>query len=228
MARLAGLVYVIVILTGIFSLGYVPAKLTVWDNAAQTFQNISSSKQLFRVGIASSMLCYIAFLVLPFILYIILHQTNTAHAKLMVLFAVVSVPISFINLQNKFSVLALVEGADYLKIYSPQQLQAQLMAYLESNGSGNLLAQLFWGLWLYPFGFLVYRSGFMPKILGVLLMLGCAGYVISTFGETIIPNFSKCVISKFITLPATLGEMGIALWLLIFGIKNHKNASDKI
>ena len=224
-ARLAGLVYLVVILTGIFSLAYVPSRLIVWGNAAQTFQNISSSTQLFRLGIASSMICYLAFLVLPLILYKLLRQVNITYAQLMVTFAVVSVPVSFINLQNKFSIIMLIERADYLKIYSTQQVQAQLMTYLNTYSTGILIAQLFWGLWLYPFGFLVYRSAFLPKILGVLLMLGCVGYIVSTFGETLIPDFSQTIISKFITLPASLGEVGICLWLLTFGIKDNKNAS---
>ena len=224
-ARLAGLIYLIIILTGIFSLAYVPSKLIVWNDASQTFHNISSSKQLFRLGIASSMLCYIAFLILPLVLYKLLHSINETYAKLMVAFVVVSVPISFINLQNKFAVLTLVDGTRYLTTYDLQQLQSQVMTYLDTYNSGILIAQIFWGLWLFPFGYLVYKSNFLPKLLGILLMMGCVGYLISTFGEIVISNFDKYSISRFVTLPSSIGEIGVCLWLLIFGIKDRANTS---
>jgi hypothetical protein len=222
-ARLAGLIYLMVVLTGIFSLGYVPSRLIVWSNPERTFQNISSSRQLFRLSIASSMLCYIAFFILPFVLYKLLSPVNDGCGKLMVAFAVISVPISFINLQNKFSVLSFVTGSVYSNIYDAGQLQSQVMSSLDRYNSGILIVQIFWGLWLLPFGYLVYKSKFLPRVFGVLLMLGCAGYLITTFGETIIQNFDQSPVSKFITLPASVGEIGICLWLLIIGIKNPKN-----
>lgn len=166
-ARLAGFFYLIVIVTGLFSLMYVPSQLIVWKDPALTFQNISSSTQLFRLGIAGSMLCYIAFTVLPLVLYQLLKNVNATYAKLMVILALISVPISFLNLQAKFSVLTLTEGAGYLKILNAEQLQSQVMFLLGSYNKGILIVQIFWGLWLFPFGYLVYKSGFLPKILGV-------------------------------------------------------------
>ena len=221
-ARLAGLLYLVVVLTGIFSLAYVPSKLIVWQDADKTFQNISSSRQLFRLSIASSMLCYIAFLLLPLVLYRLLYTVNAVYAKLMVIFAVASVPISLINLQNRFSVLTIVSGADYLRDAGTGQLQSQVMTFLDAYSSGILIVQLFWGLWLFPFGYLVYKSNFLPKILGVCLMLGCFGYMISTFCDTIIPDFGRYSISRFLTMPASVGEIGICLWLLIVGVRNKK------
>lgn len=222
MARLAGLIYLVVVITGIFSLLYVPSTLINWKDPAQTVQNISSSQQLFRLSIASSMLCYIAFLLLPLVLYKILHTVNESCAKLMVILAIVSVPMSFMNLQHKFGILNLVEGADYLSAFSAQEIQAQIMLLLDNYNAGLRVTQVFWGLWLLPFGHLVYKSGVLPKILGILLMLGCAGYLISAFGATVFINYHQYSLSKFITLPATLGEIGICLWLLIFGIKIKK------
>lgn len=220
--RLAGLIYLVVVLTGIFSLMYVPSSLVNWKDPAETFQNITNSQQLFRLSIASSMLCYIAFLLLPLVLYKILHGVNEQYAKLMVILAIVSVPMSFINLQHKFAVLNLVEGAGYLDVYNMEELQAQVMQLLDNYNSGLLVTQIFWGLWLFPFGYLVYKSGVLPKILGILLMLGCIGYLLSVFANTIFVNFHQYTISKFITLPATLGEIGSCLWLLIFGRKSKK------
>ncbi|WP_250253046.1 DUF4386 domain-containing protein [Chryseobacterium sp. Marseille-Q3244] len=218
-ARLAGFIYLVVIIAGFYSLMYVPSQLIVWEDPELTFHHISSSS-LFRLGIASSMLCYIAFAFLPLVLYQLLKETDKNAARLMVIFALISVPISFINLQSKFSVLTLVEGADYLKIFDTQQLQAQMMLLLNNYNKGILIVQIFWGLWLFPLGYLVYRSGFLPKILGVFLMLGCLGYVLNVFGRTTIPHFPDYAISGYITLPASIGEIGMCLWLLIVGVKS--------
>ncbi|MDW9382984.1 DUF4386 domain-containing protein [Chryseobacterium sp. JV558] len=220
--RLAGFFYLIVILTGFFSLMYVPSKLIVWENPVLTFQNISSSVQLFRLGIASSIICYIAFTLLPLTLYQLLKNVDETHAKMMVILVLISIPISFINLQSKFSVLTIIEGADYLKVFDVKYLQAQTMLFLSSYNKGLLIAQIFWGLWLFPFGYLVYKSGFLPKNLGVFLMLGCFGYLINVFGRIVIPHFSDYSISNFITLPATIGEIGTCLWLLLVGVRNKK------
>ncbi|WP_343660763.1 DUF4386 domain-containing protein [Chryseobacterium sp.] len=221
-ARLAGFFYLIVIVTGFFSLMYVPSKLIVWENPALTFQYMSSSAQLFRLSIASSIVCYIAFTFLPLVLYQLLKEVNVNHAKLMVILALISIPISFINLQNKFSVLTIIEGTDYLKIFETKQLQSQMMVLLSTYNKGLLITQIFWGLWLLPFGYLVYKSGFLPKVLGIFLMLGCLGYLANVFGRTVFTHFSDYPISGYITLPATVGEIGICLWLLLVGPPNKK------
>ncbi|RXM53759.1 MULTISPECIES: DUF4386 domain-containing protein [unclassified Chryseobacterium] len=219
-ARWAGFIYLIVVITGFFSLMYVPTKLIEWKNPEQTFNMISASKSLFSLSIASSILCYIAFTLLPLVLYKLLKNVNGTYAKVMVIMALISVPISFINLQSKLSVLTIIEGADYLKIYKAEELQAQVMMLLKNYNNGILIVQIFWGLWLYPFGYLVYKSGFLPKILGIFLMLGCFGYILNVFGRITIPEFSSYPIAGYITLPASIGEIGICLWLLIAGVKN--------
>ncbi|NIF06892.1 DUF4386 domain-containing protein [Chryseobacterium sp. Tr-659] len=221
-ARLAGFLYLVVILTGFFSLMYVPSQLIVRENPQLTFQNISSSVQLFRGSIAVSIVCYIAFTLLPLALYQLLRNVNGTYAQLMVILALISIPVSFINLQNKFSVLGIIEDAEYSKVFNPVQLQAQVMFLLSNYNKGILIAQIFWGLWLFPFGYLVYKSDFLPKILGVFLMLGCFGYLLNVFGRTLIPHFSDYTISSYITLPATLGEIGIGLWMLIFGVRSKR------
>lgn len=218
-ARIAGLLYLTVVLSGIFSLAYVPKKLFVWNNAALTFHNITASETLFRLSILSGILCYISFLFLPMVLYRLLKPVQAFYSRLMVVLAAVSVPISLVNLQNKFAVLSLIGKDSYLRAYSPEQLQGQTMFYLNQYDQGIQLSSIFWGLWLLPFGYLVYKSGFLPKALGILLMLGCFGYLINFTGNMLFENYGKIGISKFAALPATLGEIGICLWLLIVGPK---------
>lgn len=216
-ARLAGLTYLIVVITGIFSLAYVPSKLIIWNDAAKTFQQISESQLLFRMSIVSSMICYVAFLLLPFVLYYLLRSVNEVAAKLMIVFSVFSVPISMINLQNKYGVLTLINGTN-LHTFDQSQIYSQMMLLLENYDKGILILHIFWGLWLFPFGFLVYKSGFLPKILGILLMLGCCGYLINFVGNTLFENYGGSLISNIASKPAAFGEIGTCLWLLIRGL----------
>lgn len=221
-ARIAGAIYLVVVLTGTFTLGYVPSKLIFWKDATKTLQTITESVQLFRVDIAVSIICYLAFLALPLVLYQLLRGVNQQYAKLMAILAVVSVPISLLNLQHKFDVLTLISGADYLKVLNQAQLQERVLFLLDSYNNGIKIAQLFWGLWLLPFGYLVYRSKRLPKILGIFLMLGCLSYLINVFCRLLIPHYSQFGISSYIQLPASIGEMGTCLWLLAMGIKEKK------
>jgi hypothetical protein len=221
-ARIAGLLYLGVVLTGFFTLMYVPSKLIVSDNAALTYQNIVASESLFRLGIIGGLLCYTFFLFLPLLLYKLLKPVNENYAKIMVLLAVMSVPIFFLNVQNEFTVLSLINITNNHFGFSTEQIQSQIMLSLDQYDNGMRIVHIFSGLWLFPFGYLVFKSGFLPKILGILLMLGCFGYLINFVAHTLIPIYSKIGISSYISLPASLGEIGICLWLLIMGAKDRK------
>lgn len=222
-ARTAGWLYLIVVVTGFFSLAYVPSQLTVPGNAAATVSRIVASESLFRCGIVAGLICYTAFLLLPFALYRLLSPVNRNVAVLMVAFAVASVPISFLNTLNKLDILSLLSGADYLQALTADQLQAQVMLKLASYGNGLLVLKVFWGLWLLPFGYLVFKSGFLPRILGILLMIGCLGYLIDFFGRALLPGYTDTPIGRFVRLPAALGEIGTCLWLLIVGVHKSKD-----
>lgn len=218
-ARTAGLLYLIVVLTGIFSLVYVPSQITVPGDASAMVSNIVASESLFRLGIAAGLICYTAFLLLPFALYKLLSPVGKTAAVLMVAFVVVSVPISFVNMLNKLDVLSLLSGADYLQAFTTEQLHAQVMLSLKAYSNGMLVSTIFWGLWLLPFGYLVFKSGFLPRILGVLLMVGCFGYLIDFFGRVLFPGYAEAAIASFMTLPGSFGEIGTCLWLLIMGAR---------
>lgn len=217
-SRLAGLLYLGVVLTGIFSLMYVPSKL-IDDNAYVTFRNIISSELLFRFGIVSGLLCYIFFLFLPLVLYKLLSPVNKDMAKLMVLLAVISVPMYFINVQNELTVLSIIKNYKDHQIFSTEQMPLQVSFYLDRYNNGMRLIHIFSGLWLFPFGYLVFKSNFLPKALGILLMLGCFGYLINFFGHMLIFNYSKFGISSYISLPASIGEIGTCLWLIVIGAR---------
>ena len=151
-ARIAGLLYLCVVLTGIFSLAYVPSKLIVLDDPVTTYNNIKASESLFRFGIVSGLLCYVFFLFLPVALYKLLKPVNEVYAKLMVLLAVTSVPISYFNIQNKFAVLSIIKG-EVFKTFTNEQLQSQVMFYLNQFNKGILMVSVFWGLLYRPLNF---------------------------------------------------------------------------
>ncbi|WP_430901579.1 MULTISPECIES: DUF4386 domain-containing protein [unclassified Paraflavitalea] len=222
LARIAGLLYLGVVVTGIFTLMYVPFKLFNADNASLIFQNITSSQTLLRLGIVGGLLCYTFFLFLPLVLYKLLKTVNENYAKLMVLLAVLSVPVFFLNVQNLFSILSLIISGQSKLGLSKDQIQLAVMQHLDQYDNGLRIVHIFSGLWLFPFGYLVFKSGFLPKLLGVLLMLGCFGYLINFIGNTLIHDYSKTGISSYISLPASFGEIGTCLWLLVIGVKDKK------
>lgn len=226
-ARLAGLLYLIIVVTGIINLMYVPSQLIVWDDASATFANIVASETLFRLGILAAIICYTTFLFLPIVLYRLLHTVSKNSAIWMVVLALFSVPFSFSNILNKVNVLTLIDKPDYLAVYTQETLEAEVMLHLDFYYNGIQMLTIFWGLWLLPFGYLVFKSGFLPKILGILLMLGCFGYLINFVGSFLIEDYGSLGIRRIISLPASIGEIGICLWMLIFGAKTFWNRAAK-
>jgi hypothetical protein len=137
----------------------------------------------------------------------------------MVALAVVSVPISLVNINHKLEVLTLISKANFLNVFQENQLHAQVMLSLERYSNGIESVSIFWGLWLLPFGYLVFKSGFLPKVLGIFLMMGCFGYLINFIGDLLFPGYADLGIASFISIPGSIGEIGICLWLLIMGPK---------
>lgn len=218
-ARLAGALYLILVIFGIFNLMYVPSRLIVWEDPVQTLENIQQGESLFRLGIVAGILSYLAFLFLSLALYQLLHPVNKIYARIMVILVLVSIPLSMVNILHKFTVLGLLEAGQGAM---GGMLSDQVMFYLKAFNDGITLSQVFWGLWLFPFGYLVYRSGFLPKVLGILLMLGCLGYLTEFFAGFLSPAYRETILPTLVGLPASLGEIGICLWLLIMGGKLPK------
>lgn len=221
-ARIAGALYLVIVLIGFFSLKYVPSKLSDWNNPEVMIDNIVAHEMLFRLGIFAGIFGYIVFALLPLALYKLLSPVNKTHAVLMVAFAALSVPVSLANMLNKFSVLTLLSKANYLSGVDAAEIHTQILLHLDYYRNGNQLASIFWGLWLFPFGYLVFKSGFLPKIIGAFLMFGCFGYVINFTGDFLFTAYDGSLISKVITIPGSLGELGICLWMLIVGVKEPK------
>ncbi|WP_341227127.1 DUF4386 domain-containing protein [uncultured Arcticibacterium sp.] len=215
-ARLAGIVYLCLIITGIFSLMYVPNQLIDWENAAKTVENIKGNLVLFKLSIVSGLLMALFFLTLSLVLYKLFHEVNRSQAAVLVLLVAISVTLSFSYTLHRFEILALLEKPEQI---SSDILKSQLMSHLTSFNKGVQVNSIFWGLWLFPFGYLVFKSGFLPKFLGVFLMLGCAGYLVEFAGRLFIENYYDTILSDMAGLPSQIGEFGICLWLIIFGAR---------
>lgn len=219
-ARVAGLLYLLVAITAPLGLIYVPRTPIVRGNATATANNILASESLLRLGITSEMISATIFIFLVLVLYRLLKGVNQQHAALMVILAVVSVPIGFLNVLNEIAALILSRGADFLSVFEKPQLNALTMVFLNLHGQGIFVAAIFWGLWLFPFGVLVFRSGFLPRVLGVLLIINGLAYLADSFTSLLLPSYIR-VVSQFTLVPELVGELSVMLWLLIKGAKDQ-------
>jgi hypothetical protein len=219
-AHIAGLIYVLLVITGMISLVYVPGQIMVLGDNAQTLVNLRASESLFRFGLIAGLTCQVLYILLPLALFRLLKSVDEPKARLMAILAIVSVPIAFVAYSHKFDVLSLLNSSGVLAGIEAAQIDAQILLALASYSNTISLASLFWGLWLLPFGYLVFKSGFLPKILGLFLMAGCFGYIITLIGSTLWPAaYTASGISSFISIPSAIGEICIAFWLLIMGAK---------
>ena len=211
-ARVAGMLYLIIFCLGIFAELFVRQSLIVPGDAATTVNNIMASESLFRISLVSDLIRHTFLILLPLVLYQLLKPVGKNIALLMVIFALAGVPIALLNMLNHFAALLLLSGADYLTAFEADQLHAQVMFFLDLYEYGAFIPQ-FLGLWLLPLGYLVFKSGFLPRILGILLMIGCFGYVIDAVLFFLFAS-SAATLSLF----AFIGELLFALWLLIKGV----------
>lgn len=226
-ARFAGLLYLLMALSAPIGLLYVPGKLIVPGNATATADRIRASEGLLRAGIASELIHQIIAVFLVLALYRLFKAVDEALARQMVILgALVSVPIVFVNVLNDVAALTLVSGADFLSVFEKSQLDALAYLFLRLHGQGITVASIFWGLWLFPFGMLVIRSGFIPRLFGYLLMLAGVGYVASSFATLVLPQYADLVAK--ITMPLAFGELPIIAWLLIRGAKGVTDGTDRV
>lgn len=215
-ARYAGLLYLLIGITAPIGLVYVPGKLIVAGDATATADRIRASASLLRIGIASELFHQIIGIFLVLALYRLFKAVNEKHAALMVILgALISVPIVFLNVLNEIAALVLVSGAKFLSVFQRPQLDALAYLFLRLHGQGIEVAAIFWGLWLFPFGMLVIRSGFIPRVLGVLLMIAGVAYLASSFTSLIVPRYAPGVGQYAMLLE--IGELPIIFWLLIWG-----------
>ena len=212
-ARVAGFLYLLTVPLGVFNFLYIPSNMIVSGDAAATTHNIMASESLFRLGIVSALLGSIIAILYLLILYKLLKPVSKDSAALMVIVALMGNPITMLNEVTQLGVLQLLSGADYLTVFTTAQLQALAYLFVRLHSYGISIAFIFSGLWLLPLGYLVFKSGFLPRILGVLLIIGGFGYLLDVFAGFLIPG-SNLSIGLF----TGLSEIFFLLWLLIKGV----------
>ena len=216
-ARIAGALYLLSAVAAGVPLIYVPSALIVPGDAAATANKILASEMVFRVCIVSELVGAVIFIFLVRALYRLLHEVNKTHASLMVTLVLISVPITFLNVLNEIAALTLLHGDQLGSALDTPQRDALALLFLGLHGDGVNLANIFFGLWLFPFGLLVMRSGFLPRILGALLILNGFAWVAVSLTAFLLPAYLDLV-NRIAIIPE-LGELWMMAYLLIKGVR---------
>jgi Domain of unknown function (DUF4386) len=214
LARIAGVLYLTVAVCSLFAELYVRSGIVVPGDAAATADNIRASATLFRLGFVVDLVQATCFLLTAMALYLLLRHVNRLVAAAMVTFVSVSVAIMCLNLLNQFVALSIATDGDYAGALGPAGSDALATLFAEMQRNGFLIAQLFFGLWLLPLGYLVVRSGYVPRVLGVLLALGGVGYLADLFARFLALGAAERL-SPFVLAPALVGEVAFVAWLLV-------------
>src|SRR4029077_17995651 len=212
--RVAGFLYLLLVVFAPFRLIYIPSTLIVRGNATATANNIVAHELLFRLGIVADLFCGTILIFLVLALYRLLKGVDHNLAVLMVIAGgVLPATIDFVNVLNDAAALMLIRGADFLSVFDKPQRDALAMLFLRLHHQEIVAAEILWGLWLFPLAILVYRSRFLRRFLVVWLIVNGFAYVIMSFTGLLLPQYEDMVCN--IAFPALLGEMAFMLWLLI-------------
>ncbi len=214
--RVAGFLYLLLVLAGPVRLIYIPSKLFVHGNATATANNIAAHELLFRLGIVSDLFCGTILIFLLLALYRLFKGVDQNLAVLMVILGgVMPALIDFVGVVSDAATLMVVRGADFLSVFDKPQRDALAMLFLRLRDHQNTAAEILWGLWLFPLAILVYRSRFLPRFLGVWLTINGFAYVILSFTGELLPQYQDKVFT--ISQPALFAEVAFMLWLVIKG-----------
>jgi len=224
-ARAAGLLYILVGITGAFGIAVVPKLLIVPGDPAATADRILGSEWMFRLGIAGELVNAVAFIFLVLTLQRLFKSTDEWLASLMVIIVLVSIPISFTNELNALAALGLLSAPDGLSAFDKHQVETLASVFLRLHSIGFVVNSIFWGLWLLPLGRLVVRSDFAPRALGNLVILAGVAYVITVFASVLVLPFGDIASSAAIVFEG-VGEVSMIVWLLIFGAKRSAASRD--
>ncbi|MBJ7312841.1 DUF4386 domain-containing protein [Rugamonas sp. CCM 8940] len=222
-ARIAGLIYLLLILIAPFRLIYLPGKLFVDGDTAATIHNIASHAALFRLGIMSDMLTAAVSLFLTFLLYRLFKDVHKGAALLMLMLGFMDTPMYVFNVLNDVAALILVQGADLLSAFNQAQRDGLTMLFLRIHGQMTYAAEIFWGLWLFPLAYLVFRSAYLPRFIGVWLIVNGVAYLGLSFSGLLWPQYAETVAN--LAFPCQLGEVAFTLWLLIMGARTARLAT---
>lgn len=225
-ARLAGLFYLLQIPLGVFGILYVSKVLLVPGDVAATAANILAHEFLYRLSMVSTIICALITIVTALYLYRVLKPVNKSYAATMVICTLVVAPISMLNELNHVAILLLLKTPEYLTVFTEKQVQILLSVFFGLHEYGIHIVDMFFGLWLFPMGYLVLKSNYFPKIIGLLLIAASFGYLADFVSFFAFPGFSV-VFSEY----TFIGEAMMVLWLLVKGVnveRWEKHVRDSI
>jgi hypothetical protein len=221
-ARVGGALYLFIIVVALFAEAFVRGSLIVQGDAAATAGKILGSETLFRAGLAGEMLTCVCDIAMAMILYVLLKPVSRNLALLGAFFRLVFVAIYGVSKLFEIAALVALGGDDYLKSFDPRQLHTLAYMSLRVHGLGYGASLLFFGFCCVLFGYLIHQSGYLPRTLGVLLIVGGVGYVLFSLAQMLAPAFAGRVLFPWLMLPAFPAELGLALWLLVKGVNLPK------
>jgi hypothetical protein len=223
-ARLAGVLYLVIIIAGIFAEFIIRQSLLVPGDAAQTAANIAADAGLFRVSIAADFIMILADVATGILFYVLLRPVNRTLALLAAFFRLAQSTVLGANLLNLLLVLELTGGADYLGTLGAEQTDALALFFMEAHATGYTLALIFFGVYLFLIGYLVMKAGYMPRVLGILLAVAAAGYLTDSFANILLSNYDDYadLFGIIVFAPALLAEGAMALYLLLRGVKSEQ------
>jgi hypothetical protein len=217
-ARMAGLLSLVVALVGFFSLMYVPTTLITPGDAATTASNIRASEEVFRMGLAGEAVIFLIEVVLVALLYVLLKSVSETLSLVAALSRLSMAVVQGVNVLIGFAALLLLSGAGYLTVFVPEQLHALALLFLDLRNDGEFVWEAFFGIHLLVLGYLFVRSGYIPRILGVMVVIASSGYLIESFGNFLFPDY-QAVFEWIVIALAVVPEVSLALWLLIQGVE---------
>ena len=229
-ARLAGVLWLLNAIATYFSLGYVRPRLIISGDAAATAANIVSNDFLFRSALVGNLFAHIFLFFLGLTLYRLFEGTSKALATVLLTSIATSVAIAIANLLNSLGALTALSQADYLKAFTAEQLSALAMLFLRLSNFGQGLLEFFWAPFYFAFGLLIIRSAYLPRILGILLVLMSVGFPVNTVTKLLIPQFFPATFTQLAMGLAVLGGVPTMVWLLVKGVRepqatDHRRSS---
>jgi len=204
---------------------YIPTTFIVPGDATATARNIMAGELTYRIGIFSGLVSHVLFLFVVMSLYRLLKDVDRSQARLMVVLVAVGVAVGVANLFNQIAPLVLLSGADYLSVFTKPQLDALALSFLRVRGGGNYVDMMFWAIWLFPFGILVIKSRFLPRVIGFLLIVGGFAYMSLSLIGIVLPAHRQMATQALLPFYA-VGEVSIILWLLIKGVREQTRLAE--
>jgi hypothetical protein len=225
-ARTAGILLLIILACAAFSMMYVPSNLIVPGDAAATVSNIKASESLFRMGLAGESILFLSEIVLTVMLYLLLKPVSKTLSLVAAFARLAMTVMQGTNLVFKFAVLLLLSGAGYLTVFEPDQLDALVLLLFDTHNYGALVWGTFFSLHCFVLGYLIFKSGYFPWVLGVLMVFAALGYLADSFGHFLSPGYEEGF-AWIVTVTGFVGELPFFLWLLIKGV-NVRKWNDRV